>query len=112
MNKDDSNCLLIAVKFRDKFFLKELFDFIRTELSIEDQRDMIQTHDSYCNNIFKRASQNRYVEILTFVKEFAKDILSNVQYTLLDDEFTIDENEKDETDDDEESSNCTTDDEL
>lgn len=102
-NSHRSNCLLLAVKLRSKYFIAILFNIIRAELSIDDQQSMIQKHDLDGNNynIFNCASQNCDAEIFSFVKDLVKEILSDVQYMILDAESSISK--------DEESLRCNTD---
>lgn len=79
-NNQGRNCLLVSVKFRDLAFIETLFDFIKDNLSIEEQRDMILKHDNDGNYIFRSASdRGEQEEILPFVLEFAEEILSENQ---------------------------------
>lgn len=119
-NSHGSNCLLLVVKCRNKSMIKALFEIIRAELSIDDQREVIQKHDNDSNNIFSCTNHNSPHENSSIVKDFAKEILTEVQFEELmqhaelrsDFLSSTDSETSSETESNYESSNCTTDEEL
>lgn len=78
-NNDGSNCLLLAITCKDVPFLTELIRIIQTELSIDDQRTLIEKYDNNSKNILICASQNYCTGILPLILDFARKVLSNEQ---------------------------------
>lgn len=79
VNHENDHCLHLAVTYQSLSFLKTLFEFVKSNLSMEQMKQFLRLRGAKNKNVFGRARVNKSREVLSVLIDHAKDILDETE---------------------------------